>query len=171
MPSDEMDLITFYNKLSTLVHSISKHNVLIIGGDMNAQITKDENNKFCLHNLSNKNGEYLTYFSLKNRLTCLNTKFLKREGKLWTYTYPNNAKAQIYILINQKWINRALNYEVYSSFQGVSSDHRTVTAKICWSQYRKKNQTDRTTHYDLSSLNKRDISNKYKPRAKCKVPW
>ena len=34
--SEETDLIAFYNKLSSLVHSISKHNVLIIGGDINA---------------------------------------------------------------------------------------------------------------------------------------
>ena len=32
-PSDETDLITFYNELSSLVRSIPKHNVLIIGGD------------------------------------------------------------------------------------------------------------------------------------------
>ena len=28
------DLIAFYNQLSSLVHSIPNHNVLIIGGDM-----------------------------------------------------------------------------------------------------------------------------------------
>ena len=36
--SNEMDLDVFYNELSSLVHSIPKHNVLIISGDMNAQI-------------------------------------------------------------------------------------------------------------------------------------
>ena len=35
--SDETDLDTFYNELSSLVHSIPKHNILIIGGDMNAK--------------------------------------------------------------------------------------------------------------------------------------
>ena len=62
---------------------------------MNAQIGKDENNKFCLHNMLNRNGEYLADFSLKNKLTYLNTKFQKSEGKLWTYTDPNNSKTQI----------------------------------------------------------------------------
>ena len=41
---DEMDLITFYNELSSLSRSIPKHNVLIMR-DINAQIGKDENNK------------------------------------------------------------------------------------------------------------------------------
>ena len=42
--SEETDLITFYNERSSLVRSIPKHNVLIIDGDMNAQIGKDETN-------------------------------------------------------------------------------------------------------------------------------
>ena len=39
--SEEMNFIAFYNELSSLVRSILKHNVLIIGGDMNAQISKN----------------------------------------------------------------------------------------------------------------------------------
>ena len=43
---------------------------------MNVEIGEDENNKFCLHNFSNRNGEYLTDFSLENRLPCDNPKFI-----------------------------------------------------------------------------------------------
>ena len=33
-------------------------------------------------------------------------KLLKKEGKLWTYTYADNSKAQIdYVFINKKWKN------------------------------------------------------------------
>ena len=38
--SDETGLITFYNELSSLVRSIPKHQVLIIGGDINLLIDK-----------------------------------------------------------------------------------------------------------------------------------
>ena len=34
--SEETELIAFYDKISSLVRSIPKHNVLINGGDMNA---------------------------------------------------------------------------------------------------------------------------------------
>ena len=102
---------------------------------MNAQIGKSENNKYCLHNTPNRNGDLLAEFSLENRLVCLNTKFQKRKGKLWTYTYPNNRKDQLdYILINKEWINSAMNCEAYSSFEGVSSNHRVVTEKLRLSQ-------------------------------------
>ena len=83
---EETGLIAFYNKLSFLVPLIPKYHVLIIGEDMNAPKGKNVNNKFSLHNLSNRNREHITDFTLENRFTCLNSKFLRRKGKLWTYT-------------------------------------------------------------------------------------
>ena len=105
--SEETELVAFYDELSSLVSSIPKHNLLVIGADMNAQIRKNENNKYSLHNSSNMNGQHETDFPIENRLTCLNTNFQKREGKFWTYSYANNNKAQIdYVFINKKWIAR-----------------------------------------------------------------
>ena len=85
-------IVTFYEDLSSLVRSIPKHNLLVIGGDMNTQIGKNRNNKYSLHNASNRNGQHLIDFMIENRFTCLNTNFQKREGKLWTYTYANKSK-------------------------------------------------------------------------------
>ena len=82
---EETELVTFYEELSSLVRRIPKHNVLVIGGDMNAQIGKNGKNKYGLHNTSNSNGQHLTDFMIENRLACLNTNFQKKEGKLWTY--------------------------------------------------------------------------------------
>ena len=99
---------------------------------------------------------------MKNRLTCINTNYQKREGKLWTFTYANNSKAQIdYILINKKWKNSAMNCQAYSSFEGVSSDHRIVTAKIRLSLRKNATRTATTKHYDWVLPNSRDIRDKY----------
>ena len=106
---------------------------------MNDHIGKDRNNKYSLHNSSNKNGEYLEEFYLENRLACLSTKFQKREGKLWTYPQPNYVKAQLdYIFTNKKWMNSTLKWEAYYSFEEVSSNHRS--AKIRLSLRRNKTQ-------------------------------
>ena len=107
-------------------------------------------------------GKHLTDFTLENKLTCLNTKFQKRKRKLWTYTYANNAKSQKdSILINKKWNDSALNCEAYSSFEGVSSDHRIVTAKIRLNLRRKVVRTTTTIHYDCSLLYNWDIKDRY----------
>ena len=63
--SNETDIITFYNELCSLVWFNTKPNILMISGDMNAQIGKDRNNEFCLLNLPNRNSEHLADFSLK----------------------------------------------------------------------------------------------------------
>ena len=99
---------------------------------------------------------------IENRLACLNTNYQKREGKLWTYTSANNTKAQIdYVLINKKWKNSAMNCEAYSSFEGVSTDHRIVTATIRLSLRKNAKRTATTKHYDWALLNNRDIRDKY----------
>ena len=87
--SEETELVAFYDELSSLVR---------------------KKRKYSLHNTSNRNGQHLTDFMIENRLTCLNTNFQKREGKLWTYTYADNKKAQIdYVFINKKWKNSGIN--------------------------------------------------------------
>ena len=61
--SDETNITTFYDGLSFLALHIPKNKVLSIGGDMNAQTGKDENNEFNLKNLPNRNSEYLIFHS------------------------------------------------------------------------------------------------------------
>ena len=101
-------------------------------------------------------------FMTENRLPCLNTNYQKGKGKLWTYTYTNNSKAQIdYVFINKKWKNSAMNCEAYSSFEGVSSDHRIVTAKLRLSLRKNATRTVTTKYFDWSLLNTRDIRDKY----------
>ena len=51
------------SKLFSLVQHMPKHSVLIIGGDRKAETGKYRNDEFCLHNSSNRKGEYLTVFS------------------------------------------------------------------------------------------------------------
>ena len=54
-----------------------------------------------------------------------------------------------------------MNCEAYSSFEGVSSDHRIVTAKIRLSLRKNATRTATTKHHDWALLNNRDIRDKY----------
>ena len=56
---------------------------------------------------------------------------MKSKNKLWTFEYPNGAKAQLdYVLIRRKWQNSVKECRLYSSFSSVGSDHRIVTADV-----------------------------------------
>ena len=74
--SEETELVAFYDELSSLVRSIPKHKMLVIGGDINAQIGKNGNNKYSLHKTSNRNGQHLTDFMI------IFTQPL-RSGRIW----------------------------------------------------------------------------------------
>ena len=54
-----------------------------------------------------------------------------------------------------------MNCKAYSSFEGVSSNHWIVTAKIRLSLQKNTTQTAITEHYDWALLNNRDIRDKY----------
>ena len=121
---------------------------------MNAHIGRDgSKHKFSLHEITNRNGEHLQTFLSENNLHCMNTRFQKRPGKLWTHRYPNGAKAQLdYIFINKKWINSCHNCEAYSSFYGVSTDHRIVTSKLKLSLRANKTKSSFKRPYNWSTL-------------------
>ena len=54
-----------------------------------------------------------------------------------------------------------MNCEAYYSFEGVSSDHRIISAKIHQSLCRNKRQTVKASQYDGSSPTNSDIRNHY----------
>ena len=93
--AEEEEVEDFYGELTSLVRQVPKHNVLIIGGDFNAKVGKEEGFSFAYHTTTNRNGYYLTDLLNENNLTCLNTRFQKSQSKTWTFTYPNEHKAQL----------------------------------------------------------------------------
>ena len=89
-------------------------------------------------------------------------KLPKKGGQTMDIHVHQQYKAQIdYVLKNKKWKNSAMNCEAYSSFEGVSTDHRIVTAKLRQSLRKNARRTATTKHYEWALLNNRDIRDKY----------
>ena len=86
--SDETNITIFYDGLCSLARQIPKHNVLMIGGDMNAKISKDENNEFGLHKLQNRNGKYLIDFFTREQSFIPKHKIQKKEKKTTDLQLP-----------------------------------------------------------------------------------
>ena len=74
--SDETDITTFYNELSSLVWYITKHKTLIISGGLNAQIGKDWNNKFSLLKWREKRIKKFFVEGVKNQIQRLLSRLL-----------------------------------------------------------------------------------------------
>ena len=70
----------FYNELSSLVRRIPKYNLLIIGGDMNAQIVENVNHKFSLHNSSNRKWRISKRFPARKLMNMPQYKISEKKG-------------------------------------------------------------------------------------------
>ena len=100
------DAIDHYEQLSDITCTIPKHNVLLVIGDCKGHLGPE--NKLCtFHDKTNNNGKLLLDYSVETKLIIANTRFQKKQGKLFTFmSEMNNHKSQIdYILINNKWKN------------------------------------------------------------------
>ena len=96
-------------------------------------------------------------------MLCINTRFQKRRGKLWTHTYPNGDRAQLdYMMINKKWINSVQNCEAYHSLEGISTDHRIVSLRIKLSlRANKKKSYTKITYNWEHLINNEDLQNQF----------
>ena len=112
------------------------NNFLIILGDLNAHLGKNDGFNYSIHLESNDNGKRLEQLALEEKMTVTNTRFRKKESKLWTYKSDmSDRKTQIdFVLVRRKWTNSVSDIEAYDFYNTIGSDHRLVlvTIKICF---------------------------------------
>ena len=143
----------FYSDLANLIKEVPKHNMILVGGDMNAQVGEVHRKGTHFHESTNRNGKLLIELMKECGMVNLMTNYQKRKGKLWTFTYPNGTKAQLdHVLINKKWKNSAMDCEAYNSFYSIRSDHRPISAKIRLSIRANVINKKKTTQHDWSQL-------------------
>ena len=83
--NDETDITILLNGIYSLARHFPEYNVVIIGVDMNAQ-KGNESNKFCLHNLPNRNDKNNKFFIREQSLH----EIPKKGGKTMDQ-HPKNA--------------------------------------------------------------------------------
>ena len=153
---EETDVIEFYGHLDSLVRSVPKHYVLVVGGDMNAHIGLSDGHKHCYHDATHRNGEHMFNFTNENGLVCLNTRYQKMKGNYGPSLILTEPKLN-YLFINKKWINSVINCEAYNTFQGVYSDHRIASLKIRL-RANKKQALNRTRYDHYTTVVKNRLS-------------
>ena len=168
--NDEIDIIIFCYELSSLVLHIPKPNVLIIGGDMNAQTGREESKKVNVLNSSNGNEEYL---SLEKGLAWLN------KTSLWAVRYTSLLKEYLptteSIWIYAKKQVKA-TYHDWSSFSNRNISHKYMVLKrnkfdILQEISETYTPNDECEHFVTAHIEATEECIPTKPRAKCRVPW
>ena len=155
----------FYNSLREVIKAVPKRDLLILGGDFNAQTGSsnldhpDIVGKFG-KNKTNSNGSELVEFCLENNLVLTNTYFQHKLAHITTWQGPklpsrkNPLRKQIdYIAVRKQHQHLIQDARSYSGTH-TKSDHRLVIAKIKCKIPHPKMQRDTNIQrkYDLSQL-------------------
>jgi hypothetical protein len=139
----------YYEALQAQISKTPQHDVLIIIGDQNAMVGKDNNEHERAmgkegHGVMNENGERLANMSSTNGLVIGGTLFKHKDIHKITWNSPNNRdKNQInHIITNGKWRRSLLDTRAYRGAD-VNSDHHLIIAKL---QLKLKKEADNSKH-------------------------
>ena len=139
----------FYEDLQNLIKKVPKSDTVIVLGDFNAQVGKEEcyrsvSGRHSIHEITNGNGEMLCHFAIQNNLKIMSTQFQHKTIHKATWLSPdNNTGNQIdHVLITNK---KSDLIEDVRSLRGpnIDSDHFLVKAIFKQSlpaKYRKKSE-------------------------------
>jgi endonuclease/exonuclease/phosphatase family metal-dependent hydrolase len=94
---DEQKKENFYEDSEEVCNRIPRHYIVIIVGDFNAKIGKQEHQQqvagpYTIQDISNENGNMLTHFAIRNRLIIKSTMFPHKYIHLGTWRIPGSNK-------------------------------------------------------------------------------
>ena len=139
----------FYDQLQTTVNEVSNHEMLIVGGDLNAKIGNDNTGrercmgKYGLGTM-NENGHLFADFCQENELVVGGTLFRHKDIHKYTWESPDGiTRNQIdHIAISRKWTASLKDVRTKRGAD-VNSDHVLLLAKVKLSLRAKKMKVER----------------------------
>ena len=154
----------FYEELQSVVDKVPKRDMLILMGDLNAKVGRDNRGRekeMGTNGLGemNENGELFTDFCASNELTIGGTLFPHRNCHKATWISPDHhTENQIdHVTIRRRWRTSLQDVRAKRGAD-VGSDHHLVIAKLKMKLTAKKRQqeTDCRKRFDVSKLQSQD---------------
>ena len=156
--SHEEEKIKFYNQLQDTVNKIPKRDILILMGDMNAKVGKDNTGRereMGTHGLGmmNENGEIFADFCTFNELVIGGSIFPHKNCHKATWVSPDNkTENQIdHITISHNWRSTLQDVRAKRGAD-VGSDHHLVIGKLKIKLARKDWAKNKRSRFDLNRL-------------------
>lgn len=166
----------FYEEMDRIIDKIPKRDVIIVVGDANAKVGREEiyrevTGGFSKHERSNDNGLRLIELALERNMKIMSTHFQRKEIHKGTWLLPGrNESNQIdHVLIEEKHSNLITNVRTYRGADS-DSDHFLVGIKIKqWHRETKKQRYNFEIKYNINDLQNTKIRMAYKAEIEKKL--
>jgi hypothetical protein len=156
----------FYDQLQATVREVDRHDVLIMGGDFNAKVGKENRGReHCMgvNGLGdmNENGLLFSDFCSENELVIGGTLFHHKDIHKYTWESPDlRTRNQIdHVTINRKWVSSLKDVRTRRGAD-VASDHQLLVASVKLSLRRKPKEILRRK-VAVSRLEEDDVRDKF----------
>ena len=115
----------FYEDLQTVHNKIPKHDIVIILGDLNAKIGKEDvyqnfAGKHTFREISNRNGEWVCEYAIANNVKTINTHYQPKRIHKGTWISPDGNT-----------LNQTDHVIIDANKKGVVEDVRTMRGLNC----------------------------------------
>lgn len=174
--SDEEEKDTFYEQLDTIISETPKQDMLLLCGDFNAKIGREELYRptiglHSLHNISNDNGTRLINQSASSNMIIKSTMFEHKDIHKETWiSNDNTTRNQIdHIVVDARHASNILDVRSLRGADG-ETDHILVRAKIRFRISSQKNtKADTIIKWDINKLQNEEIQKQYQDYVREKI--
>ena len=132
----EEEKVDFYSKLERICSRVPKYELLIVMGEFNAKVGREEcrykvSGKYSIHEHSNENGSFLVQFAIRNNLYIKSTTFPHKTIHMGTWKIPGSTEVnQIdHVLVSARHASSIIDVR-NSRGANCDSDHYLVKAKV-----------------------------------------
>lgn len=168
--AEEEEKTKMYDKIEETIQDIPKQDTIIIMGDFNAQIGKEDYNnevagKETIHEVTNNNGSRLCNLAAMTGLTIASTKFKHNKKIKATWITPNgkNENQIDHILITKK---RQTIIQDVKSARGpcADTDHFMVVAKVQIKQIKNPRTKIEKIKWNVEELTNEETRKEYEQK-------
>lgn len=172
--SNEEEKDRFYEELESLCETIPKHDTMVLLGDFNAKIGKEDHvravaGKQTIHTRTNDNGTRLCDLAAALDMIVSSTKFKHKNAHKITWTWPGGSNMEgnqiDHILVKRR---RASSIKDVRSFRGANadSDHYLVIAEVKQKTSVAKTKHELKKRIAIERLKHETILNNYEDKLK-----
>ena len=165
--SNDNEKEAFYEQLQEVFNNIPSHDLVILMGDFNSQLSSDRTGYESIKGPFGRgeltdNGERMLEFCVRNEIKIMNTYFRHKNIHKTTWTSPDGQTHNEidYICISRRWSSSVTDVRAKRGAD-IGSDHELLLGKLKLKLRKIIRRCERKQPFDIDQFNDNDMKERY----------